>query len=238
MSQSKISKIETGKMIPSLVDVESILRALDAPPALVDEVAELARIANTEWNASRLSWRRGLEKRQSELAHLEAEATEIRYFLPSMITGLLATPEYIRSSLEHAPVDTSKTVERKLKRQDLLYDTSKSLTFILTEQAVKWPIVPRPAMAVQVDRLVSVSHLPSIRLGVIPLGTPTPRGPLSTFTIYDDRLATAETLTGRIVFRDPKDIDQHREIFSSFEENTFFDDDARDLLLAWANSFR
>ncbi|CAM3632031.1 helix-turn-helix transcriptional regulator [Nocardiopsis rhodophaea] len=238
MSQSKISKIETGKMVPTLIDVESILQALDAPPALVDEVAELTRIANTEWNASRSSWRRGLEKRQTELAYLESEATEIQYFLPSMITGLLATPEYIRASLEHAPVDASKTVERKLKRQELLYDTSKSLTFILTEQAVKWSMVPLPAMAVQIDRLASVSLLPSVRLGVIPLGVSTLRGPLSTFTIYDARLATVETLTGRIVFRNPKDIAQHQEIFSSFKEKATFDNDARDLLHAWADSFR
>ena len=49
MSQSKISKIETGKTVPTLVDVERILRALDAPPSLIAEVGALARIANTEW---------------------------------------------------------------------------------------------------------------------------------------------------------------------------------------------
>lgn len=49
MSQSKVSRIENGRTRPSLVDVEQILRALDAPPGLVAEVSALARMANTEW---------------------------------------------------------------------------------------------------------------------------------------------------------------------------------------------
>jgi transcriptional regulator with XRE-family HTH domain len=142
MSQSQISKFETGKKTPKLVDVERILRALDAPPEVVAEITALARIANTEWQDKRSSWRRGMEKRQSELAALESEATELRYFLSSMITGLLATPEYIRASLGHTPGDSSKTVARKLERQAVLYDTTKHFTFLLTEQAARWAIVP------------------------------------------------------------------------------------------------
>ncbi|MGH1553254.1 helix-turn-helix domain-containing protein [Streptomyces sp. L7] len=68
MSQSKISKIETTEIIPSLVDVELVMRALGAPEHLTAEVTALARMANTEWQPIRSSWRRGLEKRQAELA--------------------------------------------------------------------------------------------------------------------------------------------------------------------------
>ncbi|MFF4352216.1 helix-turn-helix domain-containing protein [Streptomyces sp. NPDC001530] len=73
MSQSQISKFETGKKTPKLVDVERILRALDAPPELVADILVMARIANTEWQGKRSSWRRGTEKRQAELAALEAD---------------------------------------------------------------------------------------------------------------------------------------------------------------------
>jgi transcriptional regulator with XRE-family HTH domain len=236
MSQSKISKIETGRITPSLTDVERILAALEAPPELIAEVTALARIANTEWQDKRSSWRRGLEKRQSELAALEATATELRYFLPAMITGLLATPEYIRASLTHSPGDTSKTVAKKIERQAVLYDTSKAFTFLLTEQAVRWAIVPRSAMAVQIDRLASLSRLPNIRLGVLPNGTPLARGPLNTFTTYDSRLATVETFTGRIVFQDPRDVAQHLEIFALYEQGALFEDDARSFLSDCAQS--
>lgn len=238
MSQSQISKFETGKKTPRLMDVERILRALDAPPEVLADVLALARIANTEWQDKRSSRRRGLEKRQIELAALEAEYTELRYFLPSMITGLLATPEYVRASLTHSPGDVSTTVARKLARQAVLYDTSKHFTFLLTEQAARWAIVPFPAMAVQIDRLVSLSHLPNVRLGVLPVGAAMPRGPMNTFTVYDDRLATVENFTGRLVFRDSRDIAEHRAVFDQFERLALFGDVARQQFADWAETYR
>ncbi|MFJ9603193.1 hypothetical protein [Streptomyces althioticus] len=52
-----------------LVDVEQILRALDAPPGLVAEVSALARMANTEWRNLRELRRKGLGTRQAECVH-------------------------------------------------------------------------------------------------------------------------------------------------------------------------
>ncbi|WP_405972273.1 helix-turn-helix domain-containing protein [Streptomyces sp. NBC_00988] len=238
VSQSKISKIETAEITPGLIDVELILRALNAPEQLVAEVTALARLANTEWQPIRSSWRRGLEKRQAELAGLEAEAKELRYFLPAMITGLLATPEYIRSSLEYSPGDVSKAVARKLGRQAVLYDTEKRFTFLLTEQAVRWAVLPPTAMAVQIDRLASLSHLPNIRMGLIPMGTTISRGPMNTFTVYDERLATVETFTGRTVFRDSRDIAEHLDVFKQYEQKAQFGEPARAFLQEWADLYR
>ncbi|MFJ7245683.1 Scr1 family TA system antitoxin-like transcriptional regulator [Kitasatospora sp. NPDC098652] len=238
MSQSKISKIETGRVTPSLVDVELILRALDVPVAVLQEVSALARTANTEWQGKRASWRRGVEKRQAELLSLERDATELRYFLPAMITGLLATPEYIRASLSHSPGDRAVVTSRKLERQMVLHDESKSFTFLLTEQAVNWALVPPLEMAVQIDRLVSLSRLRAVRIGVIPYGTPLARGPMNTFTMYDDRLVTMESFTGRMVFRDSRDLLHYREIFAAFEACALFGDPARVQLCEWAGRYR
>ncbi|MFJ6568681.1 helix-turn-helix domain-containing protein [Streptomyces sp. NPDC091292] len=238
MSQTKLSNMETGRITPGLVDVELILRCLDAPPALVAEVAALARLANTEWQGKRASWRRGLDRRQAELAVLEAEATQLRYFLPAMVTGLLATPEYARASLGHSPVDISKTVARKLERQAVLYDSTKQFTFLLTEQAARWGVVSRPAMAVQIDRLISLSHLPHVCIGIIPFTATSARGPMNTFTVYDQRLVTVETFTGRIIFQDARDIAEHLEVFALYERHALFGDEARNLLGQWAADFR
>ncbi|MFJ6212529.1 helix-turn-helix domain-containing protein [Streptomyces sp. NPDC092296] len=238
ISQTKLSNIETGRITPGLVDVELILRALEAPPELMAEVSALARLANTEWQGKRSSWRRGLEKRQAELAGLEGEATTLRYFLPAMVTGLLATPEYIKASLGHSPVETSRTIARKLERQAILYEITKRFTFVLTEQAVRWAVVSRAAMSVQIDRLVSLSRLPNVRIGVVPIGTVVGRGPLNTFTIYDQRLVTVETFTGRMVFQDARDIAEHLEVFAIYERHAQFGEGARALLTEWADTCR
>jgi transcriptional regulator with XRE-family HTH domain len=238
MSQSKISKIETGKATPSLVDVELILRALGAPTELMTQVTALARIANTEWQDARALRRKGLDKKQIELATLERNSTEFRYFLPTMITGLLATPEYIRASLAPFPGDHSKAIARKLERQTVLYDSAKHFTFILTEQACLWPLVPAQAMAMQLDRLASVSRLPNVRLGVIPMTGHMPWAPLNVFTVYDDSLATVEVSTGALVFRDPRDVQEYLGEFRTFEGYSLWGDNARAKLREWADRYR
>ncbi|WP_039831602.1 helix-turn-helix domain-containing protein [Nocardiopsis valliformis] len=234
MSQSKISKIETGRLTPALVDLDRILSALQVTPEQAGLLLTRARLANTEWQGKRELWRKGLETRQDELRSLESSASEARYFLPTMVTGLLATPAYIRASLTHSPGDVSGTVAKKIARQEVLRDGSCSFTFLLTEQAVRWAILPAEGMAEQADHLVAVSRLESVRLGVLPLGTVLPRGPMNTFTVYDDRLATVEIFTGRLAFRDPRDVEMYRELFAIYEEHALFGNAAREQIQAWA----
>jgi len=238
MSQSKISKIETGRVIPSVVDVERILQALDAPPEVLAEVTALARLANTEFQDVRSLLRKGLEKKQAELSSLEAATKSFRFFLPAMMAALISTPDYIRASLAHVRGAVAKTVARKIERQAVLHDTSKTFSFVLTESAVRWPICPPAIMAAQLDHLASLSTLQNVRLGIIPvLATPL-RGPLNTFTVYDDRLVTAETFTGAVVMRDPHDVALHLDLFARFEGAAITADAVRDRLSRWAAILR
>ncbi|GAB2704143.1 helix-turn-helix domain-containing protein [Kitasatospora kifunensis] len=238
MSQSKISRIENGKSPASLVDVEQILRTLEAPPEVLARVTELARLANTDWQSLRALRRKGLHHKQQELAGLESSSTEFRFFLLSMITGLLSTPEYIKASLAHLDGDQSKLIARKLSRQEVLYDTSKKFTFLLSEMAVRWPLIPAPAMAMQLDRLVSVSRLPNVRFGVIPLRGLMPVAPMDTFTVYDASLVTIETTSGVLALRDSKDVAMHLEAFAAMERFALFGGEMRSLLEQWSDDFR
>ncbi|WP_216204480.1 Scr1 family TA system antitoxin-like transcriptional regulator [Amycolatopsis aidingensis] len=162
MSQSKISRIETGRLLPSILDVERILTALAVDEALKSELLTLARAANAEYQDIRASVRRGLHYRQWDLAALEAESTHTRHFLPALITGLLQVPEYVRAGLsrtgDRAPVDTSRAVALKLERQAILHDESKRFEFLRTEQAARWQFCVPSIMAIQLDRLVSLSR--------------------------------------------------------------------------------
>ena len=49
MSQSKVSRIETGRLLPSVIDVHQWLDALGADNATGDELLTLARLANAEY---------------------------------------------------------------------------------------------------------------------------------------------------------------------------------------------
>ncbi|OMI39692.1 Scr1 family TA system antitoxin-like transcriptional regulator [Streptomyces sparsogenes] len=155
-----------------------------------------------------------------------------------MITGLLSTPEYIRASLAHSIVDTRKVITKKLERQEVLHDTTKRFTFILTEQAVRWPLVPPAAMAIQIGHLVSITYLSSVRLGVIPVRGHMPIAPMETFTIYDDVLTTVETTTGVVILRGPRDIAEHLDLFSALEGYALFGEQVREQMSAWSSACR
>lgn len=99
MSQSKVSRIERGKALPTVLDVELIIQALGVPADLATELLTLARAANFEYVSDRVLSRTGFTQKQADLKKLEASSTTIRYFLPAVPTGLLQIPDYARSAL-------------------------------------------------------------------------------------------------------------------------------------------
>lgn len=242
MSQSKVSRIENGRLLPSVVDVDRMLSALGVDRATSAELLALAHVANTEYQDVRASVRRGLHHRQRELAALEADAKEMRHFLPSLITGLLQTPEYMRAAMdtpvEPAAGDTATAIALKLERQAILHDKSKRFEFLLTESALRWQLCEPSVMAVQLDRLVSLSWLPNIRIGVLPLSTPVRDGPYHTFVLYDDHLVTIELFTGQLVLRDPKDISHFHALANFFGNHALWADTARSFITEVAERYR
>ena len=242
MSQSKVSRIETGRLLPSVVDVEQVLTALEVDDTTRRELLALARVANTEYQDVRASVRRGLHHRQRELATLEANATLVRHFLPTLITGLLQIPEYMRAAMrtpiQPAAGDVGKAIALKLERQAVLHDKTKSFEFLLTESAIRWQLCEPSVMAVQIDRLVSLSQLPNIRIGVLPLSVRVRDGAYHTFVTYDRRLVTVELFTGQLVLRDPTDIDHYQALFDLFGAHALWADDARCVLMTLADTFR
>ena len=214
------------------------MTALGTGQERANQLLALARLANTEFQGVRASLRRGLHQKQRELAALEAEAQHMRFFLPLMITGLLQTPEYAAASVANFPGDHPQAIAKRLDRQATLYDPAKRFTFILTEAALRWQLCEPPVMAVQMGRLASLSELPNVTIGVIPLDSHVPDGPLNTFTVYDERIATAETFGGVIMMRDPRDIAYHLELFSFFERYAVTGDRAYELLESFAQRFR
>jgi hypothetical protein len=242
MSQSKVSRIETGRLLPSVIDVDSMLRALRVDKATRGELLALTRAANAEYQDVRASVRRGLHHRQRDLAMLEYQATAMRHFLPVLITGLLQVPEYMRAAMstpvEPAAGDITKAVAIKLERQAVLYDESKQFEFLLTESAARWQLCEPSIMALQIDRLVSLSWLPNVRIGVLRLGRQVKDGAYHTFVIYDKRLVTIELFTGQLVLRDPKDAAHYLALFEFFSNHAIWGQEARGFLAEISEGFR
>ncbi|GAA4694625.1 Scr1 family TA system antitoxin-like transcriptional regulator [Streptomyces youssoufiensis] len=214
MSQTKISRIETGRALPSVMDVERILAALNVPFEVADELLKLARRANVDYASWRAYARVGLYHKQAELRALESSSLVMRYFLPAIPTGLLHVREYATATLsrtvESDPArDVTRAVDARMERQRALDDASRSFSFLMTEQAVRWRRANRHVMAAQCSHMAEVNQKPNVRLGIVPQAAEVAGTPMNVFVIYDDRLVTIELFSGEVVLRDPRDIIQH-----------------------------
>ncbi|MCY0948538.1 helix-turn-helix domain-containing protein [Streptomyces sp. H27-S2] len=219
MSASKLSKIETAKVAPSVVDVERILTAIGVSDEVKDEYLEAVRAAATEATAWRLIRRMGVHKAQQQTRALEAQMTLLRLFQPALIHGLLQTPEYIRAILSRHDLGEdvlTRTISVRIERQQALYDSTKQLHFILTEPVLRWRIVSAARMAEQIDRIVSLSRLPNIDIRIVPLSGRQQDVANHAFVIRDDRTVTVETVHAEIVVTDPRDVSLYVHKFEGF----------------------
>jgi transcriptional regulator with XRE-family HTH domain len=212
ISQSRVSRVETGRALPSLPVVEEWLRLTEAGPDERREISELWEQAAT----AAVSWgkfRQG--QKQQDIATLERESTHIQTFQPVVIPGLLQTAEYARRVMAMAYAGTNpKAVAARMERQSVLYDEAKRFDFLITEGAMRWH-PPGVDMRPQLDRLHSVASLPNVAINVVPFEAPMVF--LNMFILWDDQLATVETFTTVLELQEPADLDRLRQVWQQLQ---------------------
>jgi transcriptional regulator with XRE-family HTH domain len=242
MSQSKISRIEKGKVLPTVVDVERILTALEVSPAKARELMALARVANVEYASSRALARIGAWRRQLELKALSESATVLRQFLPAIPTGLVQIPEYARFAMSATVPsaqdrDVDKCVQARMELRTVLDDESRRFVLLMTEQAVRWNRAGREVMARQVAHMANEAERPNVEIAVIPQSVEVHGSPMNTFFTFDERLVMVELFNGLVSFRDPRDVTYYLELFEFFLGHALTGDDAIAFLRSVAAEF-
>jgi transcriptional regulator with XRE-family HTH domain len=241
MSPGKLSKIENGKTLPTVQDVDLILTALGLSAEVKAEFLAQARSATTEATAWRLLRRSGPWKHQRAIKAVESQTTELRLFQGQLIPGLLQTPEYIGAVFSlipgQSPDSKAKTVAARVERQSILYLPTKNFHFLICEHVLRWRICDPPVMAMQLDRLVSLSRLRNVNIGVLPLGGRMPDFPMTCFSLYDDRMVTIETFHAEITTRDPKDIETYVQLFDQFSRAALFGNSMRQMVESIRDEF-
>ncbi|MGI5338313.1 helix-turn-helix domain-containing protein [Streptomyces sp. CA-181903] len=240
MSPSKLSKIENSRLAPSATDVERILTAIGVSEAVKAEYTGAARAVATEATAWRLLKRAGVHKGQQAVKALEAQMSVLRLFQPALVPGLLQTAEYIRAVLRrHGLSDDTltRTIDGRLERQAVLYDATKELHFVITEPALRWQIVPRPMLAAQLDRIVSISRLSHVDIRVVPLRFQQADVANHAFVIRDNRMVTVETVHAELVVTEPKDVELYVRKFEGFARAALSGSEMRAMVEAIRDEF-
>lgn len=125
------------------------------------------------------TWRKLIDKAPyasyfTEVAELEAVATKLCEFAPTVVPGLLQTAEYARAvTIAANPFATDAYVEEKvsarMERAAILQDATRpEYWVILHENAVRTPVGGEAAMAAQLDHIAALIRQRWVLVTVLP----------------------------------------------------------------------
>lgn len=238
ISQSTLSRIEAGHVVPPLPQVLDWAKAVGAEP---DCQATLRALTEAAHSPEVRDWAASLAERphlQDDVRAFEEDAHLVRNFQPALVPGLLQTAEYARRVFDtfdppYAPEAAAAALAARLDRQRVLYDPAKQFEFLITEAALRFRPGPHRVLLAQLDRIISIETLDTVTIGVIPqdieASTTIPHG----FVIYeneDHAVASAEPIPGSMVTRGPELVDAHRRRWAALGRMALFDNDAREFL--------
>jgi transcriptional regulator with XRE-family HTH domain len=215
---SKISKLENGRQTPSDDDIRAWTRATGSEAETEALLASLhtLEIQHAEW---RRILHAGLRPRQNELADLDQRTKLFRVFESTVIPGLLQTAEYARIRFAEGirvfnlTNDINEAVQGRIQRQEILYRPDKRFHFVLTEAALRIRLCPPEIMLGQLDRLISLSALPNVKLGVIGFQTQYATSPWHGFWMYDTDRVLVETYSAALTLAQPPEIGLYARVF-------------------------
>jgi transcriptional regulator with XRE-family HTH domain len=225
--QSKVSKIETRKQLPTDEDIAAWVEGAGCSAGTASDLLMLLRGARIEYAAWKDAYRElGAGGVQADILELEAQTTRIAEFQPAMMSGLLQTAEYAREFL-HLPCgplsygqdedEIDRMVAERMQRQQVLYQPGKQVQIVLLEGALRGRAVSGPTLAGQLDRLIAVSGLPTLELGIIPFEAPVPIWPLGGFRLYDD-LVIVESIVGEQQLAGADDVARYEKYLELLRE--------------------
>jgi transcriptional regulator with XRE-family HTH domain len=240
-TRAKIPKIENGRQMPTEADIKAWAEVTGQQGATAELLGMLAD-AQTVYRQWRLG-AGGHEALQGQYDAIVRNAKVIRNFQIMLIPGLLQTPEYARYRALEAvrlhgadPDGIEAVVAARMRRQEVLYDTTKTFTFVITEAALRYLLCPRPVMLAQLDRLATVSEFGNVSLGIIPPGVELPVAPMVGYLMADDT-TIVETFTSAIAVS-ATEAPKYVQVTDELMAESVTGGEARKLIMAATDSLR
>ena len=128
------------------------------------------------------------------------------------------------------PGGLDEAVHPRMRRQEILYRADTTIHFVITEAVVRYLFCPREVMIAQLDRLVALSGLRTLRFGVVPFDVQYRFSPPHGFWIFDDKAVVVETISAELTLTQPQEITQHLSAFERLAATAVYGTEARRLI--------
>lgn len=190
-SVAKLARIESGQTPVKLADVRELCRLYEAEAQKTDTLAAMAQATSTEawWE----EYGPGCLPRWFGMyLSLEAEASQISAFEPSVVHGLFQIADYARE-VERAvsPQAPEETVDSyvaiRMARQQRVFERSNPprIRLVLGEQALNPAVGPPGMMGAQLEHLRQRAALPGVEVRILPFAAGLHPGVFGSFSLLD-----------------------------------------------------
>jgi transcriptional regulator with XRE-family HTH domain len=179
-------------------------------------------------------------------AEIEAVASQVRSWEPSVIHGLLQTEDYARGVLVTLPNTTEGAVEERvtarMERQAILDRPNPPLLWAVLDEAVLHRQVgSERVMHQQLQHLAEMSLRPNVTIEVVPFTAEAHYGLLGAFAVADvgetARVAYLETVTQGYIVEGPAVVAEVMLTFDSLRSETLSRSASRDLITKRAEAY-
>lgn len=174
-SASKISRIETGRVLVSPRDVRDLLRIYGVPENQRGSLIQLAR--ETRQKGWWQTWG-DIQPHLATYLGMESEASEIRQYGVARVPTLLQTENYARAVVTGGragtgsyPGTADRITEMLMERQRLATVSPPAVHVVLDEAALRRQVGGREVMRGQLEHLIELSSMKTMILQVIPFAS-------------------------------------------------------------------
>ncbi|MFC4009274.1 helix-turn-helix domain-containing protein [Nonomuraea purpurea] len=223
VSQSSISRIESGRRGIKASDLRLLLEIYGVDHTKAEELLTLARQSRQKgwWQ----TYGDVLPEWFQVLIGLEVEAEGRRSYDVELIPGLLQTADYYRAYLATQPTSFSAAeIDRKIafrmaRQERMLQDETRKLSFVLNEASLRWvAAAASTGPQAQLKRLIELSQLPHLTLQILPFDAAMHAGMgggfvILSFTSPDPDVVYIENEVSGLYLEEPADVDRYNLVY-------------------------
>lgn len=232
---TKVSRIENGRQTPTEQGIRAWCMACNAEDQIPDLLASVRAIESMylEW---RRQTRAGMKRLMLSSVPLYERTRLFRIYEHNIIPGLFQTAEYSAAMLSYfvelfdAPNDIDAAVEARMERQRIVYSGDRRFLMVIEEQALRARVGSLETMIGQLDRVLAITSLPRVSLGIIPQAAPRKTFASVGFWIYDEVMVGVETPSASLEVTQPREIRLYARMFEQLQLSAVYGKPARDLV--------
>lgn len=233
---TKISRVEHGAQGLPDADIRTWCHACGASDEIPALIAQ-ARAADSLYREWKRQARSGLRRLQETIGPLYEQTRLFRIHEHWSIPGLLQTAAYSDESMAYwsgllkLPDDREAATAARLERQRVLRSGDHQFMFLLAEQTLYTRIGTVETMVEQLDRVLGVTALANVSIGIIPASAGLGAHTQTSFWIFDDDLVKVETLTAALDITRHDEIEIYVTVFDQMRRAARYGRSARALIL-------